>query len=566
MVSIGSKMPAWNAFISLPVRDRLSRVGISSLILVAGCHGGPRLLSARLPKASPRTTVSSEPEVHGLMSGLVRQVGATEEKEVSPEEKKEPATDKDRSESKTDNRPVKLAKETTFPATPRSSQLAALQLDTVVDSVYDCFPLLRAAIEERRVAAGEIAQSLGAFDLKLKAASENNVLGFYQNYRQRVGFEQPTYNGGEFFGGYRIGRGSFEPWYLERQTNEGGEFKAGFVTPLARNRPIDPRRANLQQANLERLRAEPEIQAELIAYVQAASHAYWEWVAAGRDLQIAERVLELATDRSDRIKEQVDAGFVDPPEYTDNQRLVAERQAKSADARRKLAQKSAKLSLYYRDSQGNPLLPTDEMLGDFPALPETMEQILDQDISLALSNRPETRSLDLLRRQYEVQLRLANNDLQPEIDALLAGSQDVGEPTSSKRDKSEFEAEAALYFELPAQRRKARGKITTLCGKLAQIDAKRQIVQDKIVVDVRLAFAAMTAAREQVKQTTEAVRFAEDLAQRERANFNEGASDLLKVTLREQYAAESASKQVEALLLYFAAEADYRAALAIDGI
>ena len=45
-----------------------------------------------------------------------------------------------------------------------------------------------------------------------------------------------------------------------------------------------------------------------------------------------------------------------------------------------------------------------------------------------------------------------------------------------------------------------------------------------------------------------------------------GASDLLKVSLREQYAVESAEKHVEALKLYFESQADHRAAMAEDQI
>jgi hypothetical protein len=38
------------------------------------------------------------------------------------------------------------------------------------------------------------------------------------------------------------------------------------------------------------------------------------------------------------------------------------------------------------------------------------------------------------------------------------------------------------------------------------------------------------------------------------------------VTLREQYAVESAEKNIEALQLYFQSRADYRAAMALDQI
>jgi hypothetical protein len=69
-----------------------------------------------------------------------------------------------------------------------------------------------------------------------------------------------------------------------------------------------------------------------------------------------------------------------------------------------------------------------------------------------------------------------------------------------------------------------------------------------------------------VVSSEESLKHAEDLAARERTNQEKGLSDLLKVTLREQYAVESAEKYVDALKLYFESRADYRAAMALDQI
>ncbi len=119
--------------------------------------------------------------------------------------------------------------------------------------------------------------------------------------------------------------------------------------------------------------AEPEIQAQLISFVQEASYSYWDWVAAGEYHSIATRILALAEDRTSRIEAQVKAGLIDPPELTDNLRLVAIRQAKVADTRRKLEQTSAKLSIYLRDTTGAPLLALESQLPDFQSrLPSMM--------------------------------------------------------------------------------------------------------------------------------------------------------------------------------------------------
>lgn len=452
-------------------------------------------------------------------------------------------------------------------ATAKSMDSAGpVHLNMVVDSVYQSYPLLISALFSRNIALGQQISASGAFDTRLLGASENGPTGFYQTYRQSLGVVQPTMWGGQLFAGYRVGRGDFQPWYLERQTNDGGEFKAGVLVPLARNRDIDQRRAELWKAGYNRQQAEPDIQAQLIGFVQEASYAYWDWVAAGENHRIAIGILALAEERTDRIREQVEAEFVDPPQLKDNLRLVAMRQAKVADTRRKLQQTAAKLSVFLRDAYGQPRIPEPEFSPGFPEPVFISDEQLQVDIQLALSARPELRYLDFVRRQIDIDYAEAVNQLQPELDAVIAGSQDVGQATSSKRDKSEFEGEASLYLDVPLQRRKARGKITELQGKVAQINAKRRITGDKIVVDVQMAYAALTSAWEQVQLTREAVEQAEDLARIERQLQEAGTSDLLNVALREQFAVESAEKEVEALLLYFISQADYRAAMAQDEV
>jgi len=439
-----------------------------------------------------------------------------------------------------------------------------LVLEDVINSVYQSYPLLEAAIYSREVAAGDRLQTLGEFDRKFKAGSENGPMGYYKTYRQHIGFIQPLYQGGEVFAGYRVGRGSFQPWYLERQTNEGGEFKAGFSVPLARNRDIDARRAALWRATFGVDAVEPDIQAQLIDFVQQGSYAYWDWVAAGAKLVIADRILKLAEERTERIRSQVENGFLDPPELTDNLRLVAERRGKRALAERKLQQTAVKLSLFYRDANGEPVIPGPDQVPQFPELALIDSERVAMDASRALEQRPEIYALDLLQRQLDIDHSEAQNDCLPSVDLVMAASQDVGYPTSYKNDKGPFELDALLLVEVPVERRKARGKIQSVSGKISQLNAKRKLTEEKIVAEVESVYAGLRGAYKQAQQAEQAVGYAEELARIERRNFEEGLSDLLKVTLREQYAVESAEKAVDAKLLYFREQADYRAALAED--
>ena len=439
-----------------------------------------------------------------------------------------------------------------------------LSLTTIAQSIHGTFPLLEAAYQEIGIAEGKQIAAMGAFDTKLKAVSENGPLGFYETYRNSAGVSQPLYQGGEVFGGYRIGRGNFQPWYQERNTNDGGELKAGVRFPLLRNREIDARRAELWRADFDRQRAQPEIQAQLIPFVRDGSIAYWNWIAAGRKYEIGKNALELAVKRNDNLKRKVDVGDTDPPVLQDNLRAIAKREAKLIDLHRKLQQSAIKLSLFYRTSDGQPLIADRTQLTDFPEPQALDETKIAFDVNSALANRPELAALEALIQRVNVDLAEASNDTLPSIDAQLVGSQDLGAPTSKKRDKSELELELGLFVDVPLQRRKARGKIRVAQAKLVQLSAKRRFTEDKIWAEVQIASAALIAAYDRLSKARESRRLSDYMSEIELRKFELGDSDLLKVALREQYAIEAAEAEVDALLEYFTARADYDAALARD--
>lgn len=440
-----------------------------------------------------------------------------------------------------------------------------LRLSHVTESIRQTYPLLESAFLARNIADGEQLAAAGNFDLNASGASESGPLGFHETYRHRFGFDQPLYGGGNVFAGYRIGRGFFQPWFLERETNKGGEFKAGVRLPLTQNRDIDKRRAELWRTTYGRRRVEPEIQAQLIEFVVFGSYAYWEWVAAGRKVEIARSLLELATQRQQGLQQRAEKGDVARIVLTDNERLIISRRAKLTDARQKFRQAAVKLSLFLRQPDGSPFVPPENLLPDsFPTPEPVDENRMDRDIQRALDNRPEFQIFALRQRQLEVDLAQAENLRRPSLDVHLTGSQDVGQPTSSKREKSEFELEAGLFFSVPVQRRKARGKIRAVEGKLAQLAIKRRFTRDKIITEVQTVYAALLAAYQRIGQTRRAFELAKKMEDAERTKFAAGESNLLDVNLRETQTAEAAATLVDALLEYFRARAAYRAALALE--
>ncbi len=442
--------------------------------------------------------------------------------------------------------------------------ITTVSLEQVTISVLQHYPLVRAAFQERRVADGNQLSAWGEFDTKLKAISENQPLGFYETYRNSAGVTQPLYGGGEVFGGYRNGDGSFEPWYRERETNEGGEFKGGVLVPLLRDRAIDARRAEVWRRTYDQQLADPFIRTTLIHFAAEAGRAYWKWVAAGHKYQLGLQWLDLANKRHAQIERRVELGDLGAPDETDNLRAIAKREAKLASSRRELEQAAQKLSLFLRDTTGRPYVPQLQELPEFPELRDARTEEVDSDIMRARSTRPELQALNLTLQQLRIDFAEACNMTRPRLDAKLTGSQDTGQPTSSKRDKSEFELEAGLYFDFPLQQRKGRGKAYAVQAKMAQVTAKRQLVADKVEAEVRAAYAGLMRSREEALRANRAAELAGELARIERRKFELGDSDLLKVAIREQYALEAAEDEVSATLNHFNAFADYAAALNIQ--
>ena len=457
------------------------------------------------------------------------------------------------------------ATDPTLSLAPFAMGAAGPSLTDVVGSVRNHFPLIRQAAAGRVVASGEALAAAGAFDRKFDSFTNVQPLDFYENHWHKSGIKRNTMWGGQLGAGYKLGRGSFEPWYKERETNDLGEFSISLLAPIGRDVRIDSNRAELWRAQLERGRIEPLIRLEVIEAVRQGVRAYWEWVAAAANLRIAEEVLELGVKRVGFLERQVKLGEKARIDIVDNRRIIVTRQAKVIDARRKLEQSTVKLSLFLRDPAGQPvLLDMNQALAEFPEIMAPDEAMLDTDVDYAIANRPELDELAVVRRQLGIAMQQAGNETRPDVDGGLLFAQDAGNPTSSD-DKSEFEIEATLMVSVPLERRKALGKLRQLRGKFAQLRAKTQFTADKIAIEVRSARAAMTAAIRRVEQTREGVDLAQQMAAAEDRLYREGQSNLFNLNLREKQTADAQTDLVLAQLDFFVALADYTAALGLDG-
>jgi outer membrane protein, heavy metal efflux system len=117
-----------------------------------------------------------------------------------------------------------------------------------------------------------------------------------------------------------------------------------------------------------------------------------------------------------------------------------------------------------------------------------------------------------------------------------------------------------VLLDIPVQTRAQRGRVQAAQASAERFGARARFARERIDADVRDAHSAIAAARERIEATRLEVALALELERGERARFEQGDSNLLIVNLREQQSAEALSREVDALLDYFRAQADLRAA------
>ena len=454
---------------------------------------------------------------------------------------------------------------------PRASQSdGIIELSEVLQSVEQHFPLLLAVEQERAIASGQRLAAEGGFDLNLRGRGTTQGGTFPSNRLDFVA-EQPTpFKGLSFFSGYRFGFNDFPVYYGDRQTADGGEFRAGVVLPLLKDGPIDRRRASLRQAQIAESLADPIVQRSRIDYLRAAARAFWSWVAAGEQYRVAESLLRIAKDRQAGFEEQFKRGQIAEFVAIDNQRLIAEREGTLIGMERRFQQTSFDLSMFLRDPAGDPVVPSARRLPqgftDLKLSTPCTEQ-LRGDIETAYGLRPELVRFALLKERVAVELRLAQNQTLPALNAAVGGSQDVGKgkvsPGIFALDRSV--AEASLLLEVPLQRREATGRERAAQAAMMQLLAQERFARDQISAEVQDAVSNLDRTYQRLQLAREEQRIAKRVAELEMERFRKGQGNLLEVNLRELGAAGAEAKVIDTLADYFRAQAEYRAALGLDG-
>jgi outer membrane protein TolC len=443
-----------------------------------------------------------------------------------------------------------------------TASAAPLLLPEVLASVQAQYPPYLAALIEQDMANGRMRQAKGAFDTQLSAGGNFTPSGYYDGQTGYAMAEQPLSNwGGGVYGGYRLSSG-FLPNYNKDRTGVDGEAVLGFRLPLLRDGSIDRRRATLWQAKIDQELADPLILRQYLDFTRAASITYFNWVSAGQRWELGEDLLRMAKDRDSAIAEQVKAEASSPLVQVDNQRLVVSREIAVVLAQRRFEASSIELSLFFRKKEtAEPILaPRDRVPHAFPAHPKPNSSKLDADIAKAIAQRPEVRRIQLTIQKTDIERRLAENNLMPNLDLGVEANQSAG--NNRPKDIAATEVAAKIEVKIPLQRNEAKGRIEVADATLNRLRNERRFALDRIAADVRDSYSALTASHDALLQTRRNVELSQQLVDAENERLKQGATDLLALQIREQALFDAKVLEVEAIADYFRAQANYRAAVA----
>lgn len=414
-----------------------------------------------------------------------------------------------------------------------SGSAFALTEKDIITSVTTNFPLIEEATLKLEASKGELESSFGAFDHKLKFKSRNRIEDRYENSYIETTLERQTpYGGLGLFAGHRQGIGTFAPYDGKYKTSSAGEIFAGISLPLLRNFLTDDARTDLLKAKLANEIAGHEFELKRNLTIHKALSIYYKWVVADQKVKIRQQVLKIAEERQSMLEKKFQAGDIEKLKLTDNQRSIEKRKAELTESEIELNNFRTLLSLYYRDKNGNPVLPEVSI---------TVDEKLPTD-TFAPFNKELLPQLNLIEKELKIReadRALYSQSQLPGLNVELLGARELS-------GNVPYDPERLLLgvkFDFPLENRKAEGKTTASEYKYKALVKQRDYAHQELERLYKFSTDAVRMTKFRYEVTSSEFSKTKQLGQAERNRWNQGASDLYIVNLREQDTAEAEIKK-----------------------
>jgi outer membrane protein TolC len=436
----------------------------------------------------------------------------------------------------------------------------------VKESALKYHPTVLAAIEKMRAGEEAVTGAKGAFDAKIVSDYKRQTKGDYKNTVSRSFLMKPFQlaNSKIYAGSEQISslNGRFSPVYNTGNpstTGQSGNYSVlGLQISLWKNLLIDPNRASLKNAKYNSTIAKAEKYLTELNIGRLGQLAYWEWVTSRKVKKVFDELLKNGETRNEYLVTRTKKGDIAQIVVTENEQYVASRKGSLQATKERLIRSEYALSLFYRDENGEPIIPSVEE--DFEDYPNNLAVLLenlniDSNIDKIMAKRPDLQNLSLIVEKNDVDLDLARQDLKPQIDVTTEYYQRTAESSNMPRDYLMVMAQLSV----PIERNLGNGHIAAASARKMVAERELSFGRQSYKFEVMALRQSLYLQLEQVTQSEIEYSKAKELVISETYKFKTGGGNLFLVNLREEAQASAEASFHEARLSFMNTLLSYQA-------
>lgn len=283
-------------------------------------------------------------------------------------------------------------------------------------------------------------------------------------------------------------------------------------------------------------------------YIQTlALQAYWSWFTLGHQVKTQQDLLNLALQRRTKIRKRIKAGDLAKIYEIENQQYVLKRKTLLTKSLNDFQKAVQELSLFYRSSDGKPILVSDRELPDLEDVKITSPHFSQESMKRTLEVSPELKILKSQARQVKRKIDFSKNLFLPNLDLKYEYTNDSG---AGARSLTGAENKLFITLSMPLTFNKARSTYKKNKAKLDTIKSQIDFINQKISVKLNQLQFGLKNKYDIFNMTREQIKLNKKLVTAEQQKFNNGESDLILVNLREQNYAQAQVENLKALYEY----------------
>lgn len=432
----------------------------------------------------------------------------------------------------------------------------ALSPAIVKESALKNHPLILASIERLRAGEEAITGARGAFDARVVSDYKRQTKHDYNTTLSRTQLEKPLRfaHSKIYVGSEQISNpnGFLSPIYHTGNpiTQAGNYSLLGVRVSLWRDLLIDPERAALKNAKFDAKIAKADKTLTVLDIGRLAQLAYWEWVTAQKVKNSFEELLKNGEVRNEYLVARNKKGDIAQILVTENEQYIASRKGAYQAAKERLLRAEYALSLFYRDAEGNPIIPSSpDSFEDYPVKLDVFLENLDltSNVDELIKKRPDMRSLALNVEKSDVNLELAKQDLKPQVDVTT----EYFKRTVDNRPNMPLDYLMVMArVSVPIERNLGNGNIASARARKMVAQKEMSYGQQSYKYEVLALRQSLYLQLEQVIQSEIEYNKSKELVTSEAYKFKTGGGNLFLVNIREQAQASAAASFHESRLSF----------------